>query len=55
MAELLQLTHSPVAAWLAWGLAFAFGLVGLGHAVIGLLWKWDDYRLHRSRARRLPG
>lgn len=52
MEELLRLTHLPAAAaWPMTLLMLGLGVVHLLHQVIGLLERWDRYRLNRAKAR----
>jgi hypothetical protein len=47
----LYLIHSPVAAWLTWGLGVGIALIYIGHGLIGLLEHWDRYRANRPKVR----
>jgi hypothetical protein len=56
MAELFQLLQTPGLEAVAIVFAVAFLLIRLGHAAIGLLRAWDDYRAERPRrVSRPPG
>jgi hypothetical protein len=54
MPELFQLLHMSGVGIVVIILAVAFVLIRLGHAAIGLLRAWDDYRAERVRRIRRP-
>jgi succinate dehydrogenase hydrophobic anchor subunit len=49
MAELLRLLQAPGLEGVAVVFATAFLAIRLGHALIGLLRAWEDYRAERLR------